>query len=89
VQWQGPAYEIDLTVGNQIIAVDGVAYDPDRLRDAVKSAKDATDPVEILVKDSDRYRTVRFDYHGGLRYPHFERDPSVPASLDDILTPRK
>ena len=88
VQWQGPAYKLGLTVGNQIIAVNGVAYDADRLRDAVKATKDAGDPVEIIVKDGDRYRTVRFDYRGGLRYPHFERDPSVPARLDDILTPR-
>jgi hypothetical protein len=31
---------------------------------------------------------VRIDYHGGLRYPRFERDASVPAHLDDILTPK-
>jgi len=89
VQWQGPAYKLGLTVGNQVIAVNGVAYDPDRLRDAVRDTKNASDPVEIIVKDGDRYRTVRFDYHSGLRYPHFERDESVPARLDDILMPRK
>jgi len=89
VQWQGPGYKLGLTVGNQIIAVNGVAYEPDRLRDAVRSAKQATDPIELIVKDGDRYRTVRFDYHGGLRYPRFERDPSIPARLDDILASRK
>jgi hypothetical protein len=31
---------------------------------------------------------TNIDYRGGLRYPRLERDASVPARLDDILTPR-
>jgi predicted metalloprotease with PDZ domain len=89
VQWGGPAYAAGLTVGTQIIAVDGVAYDSDRLRDIVKSAKTSTAAIELLVKNGDRYTTVRLDYHDGLRYPHLERDASIPARLDQILEPRK
>jgi hypothetical protein len=37
------------------------------------------------VKTGDRYTVAHVDYHGGLRYPHLERDPSTPARLDDIL----
>jgi len=48
------------------------------------------DPIELIVKTTDHYRVVRIDYHGGLRYPHLERDPSVPtATLDDIIAARK
>jgi predicted metalloprotease with PDZ domain len=89
VQWGGPAYAAGLTVGTQIIAVDGVAYDGDRLRDIVTAAKASHAAIELLVKNGDRYSTVRIDYHDGLRYPHLERDASVPARLDQILDPRK
>ena len=51
--------------------------------------KTATGPIQLLIKDGKHYRTVTLDYHGGLRYPRLERDPSVPARLDDILAPRK
>ncbi|HTL13774.1 MAG TPA: peptidase M61, partial [Thermomonas sp.] len=58
------------------------------LEDAVKAAKDGA-PIELLVKEFDRYRTVRIDYRGGLRYPHLERIPGKPDYLTPILTARK
>jgi hypothetical protein len=42
----------------------------------------------LLVKNGDRFRTVKIDYHDGLRYPHLERVGNGPASLDEILKPR-
>ena len=89
VLWGGRAHAVGLTAGTQIVAVNGVAYDSDRLRDIVKAAKTSAAAIELLVKNGDRYTTVRFDYHDGLRYPHLERDASVPARLDQILEPRK
>jgi predicted metalloprotease with PDZ domain len=88
VLWDGPAYAAGLTVGTQIVAVDGVTYDSDRLKEIVKGAKTNTAAIELLVKNGDRYSTVRIDYHEGVRYPHLERDPSVPPRLDQILDPR-
>jgi predicted metalloprotease with PDZ domain len=88
VLWQGPAFQKNLTVGAQIVAVNGVSYDPDRLKDAIKEAKQSGAGIELLVKDGDRYSTIRFDYHEGLRYPRLERIQGMPARLDDILTPR-
>lgn len=88
VLWNGPAFRQGLTVGSQIVAVNGTAYDPDHLRDAIKAAKSASDPIELLIRNGDRYWTVRVDYHDGLRYPRLERDTSAPARLDDILSPR-
>jgi len=87
VLWQGPAYEKGLTLGNQIVAVNGTAYNADLLKQAIQDAR-STGSVELLVKDGDRYRTVRLDYRGGLRYPHLERDSAIPARLDQILAPR-
>jgi predicted metalloprotease with PDZ domain len=87
VLWDGPAFKQGLTVGSQIVAVNGIAYDADLLKSAITGAKSANAPIDLLIRDGDRYRTVRFDYHDGLRYPRLERNASVPARLDDILTP--
>jgi len=89
VLWEGPAYKKGLTVGTQIIAVNGTAFDADRLKRAMKDAKQNGSAIELLVKNGDHFRTVALDYHDGLRYPHLERDGSGPARLDQILTVRK
>ena len=86
VLWGGLAFTNGLTIGTQIVAVDGTAYTSDRLKDAIENAKKSTEPIELLVRSGDRFRTVRFNYHDGLRYPHLERDSNTPARLDDILT---
>jgi predicted metalloprotease with PDZ domain len=88
VLWEGPAYKIGLTVGTQIIAVNGIAFDVERLKSAIRDANKTSATIELLVKNGDRYRMVKFDYHDGLRYPHLDRESSVPARLDQILTPR-
>jgi predicted metalloprotease with PDZ domain len=88
VLWEGPAYKSGLTVGTQIIAVNGTAFEAERLKAAVADAKKTGAAIEFLTKNGDRYRTVRIDYHEGLRYPHLERDGTMPARLDQILTPR-
>ena len=89
VLWDSPAFKAGLTLGVKLIAVDGIAYDADRLRTAVTAAaKPGGKPIELLIKDGDHYRTVAVDYHGGLRYPHLEKAGAGQASLDAILTPR-
>jgi len=89
VAWEGPAFKAGLTAGAQLVAVNGTAYDADDLKDVLKSAASpGAPPIELLVKNGDRYRTVSVDYHGGLRYPHLERIADVPSRLDDILNAR-
>lgn len=87
VLWKGPAYDAGLTVGNQIIAVNGIAFDVEDLSQAIAKAENSDDDIEVLVRDGDHYRTVSIGYHGGLRYPHLVRDDDISASLDHILTP--
>jgi predicted metalloprotease with PDZ domain len=89
VLWDGPAFKASLTEGSQIVAVNGVTYNADDLKDAIKAAKGGTAPIELLIKDNDQFRTVRIDYHEGLRYPRLERTGTGPASLDAILEARK
>jgi predicted metalloprotease with PDZ domain len=88
VLWDSPAFKAGLTSGMDVIAVNGVALDGDKLRDAVAHSKRNTKPIELLVKQGDRYRSLKLDYHAGLRYPHLQRIANVPARLDEILAPK-
>jgi predicted metalloprotease with PDZ domain len=89
VLWQGIAFQNQLTIGTQIVAVDGTAFTADRIKEAIRQAKKTGAAIELLVKNGDRYRTVRIDYRDGLRYPRFERDGGMPARLDQILTAKQ
>ncbi len=89
VRWDGPAFNAGLGTGTTIVAVNGQEYSGDALEDAVKAAKDGKAPIELLVKEFDRYRTVKLDYHGGLRYPHLVRIEGKPDYLSAILAPKK
>ena len=90
VNWDTPAFKAGLTAGETIVAVNGTAYSDDGIKDAVKATAKADAPlVELLVKDGERYRTVKVDYHGGLKYPRLERIEGTPARLDDIYSPKK
>ena len=89
VLWNSPAFKAGLAPGSQVVAVDTVAFDPDRFKEVIKAAQHSTAATSLIVREGDRFRTVALDYHGGLRYPHLERDPAVPALLDAILEPKK
>lgn len=88
VQWEGPAFNEGLTVGNQIIAIDEVEFDVEHLKRAITDAKQKGTAIDILIKDDDRYRTISIEYRGGLRYPHLVREGSEPAYLDMIFAPQ-
>jgi len=88
VQWDSPAFNEGITVGTQVVAVNGVSYSNESLRRAVTVAKTESTPLELLLKAGDQYRTVTIDYRGGLRYPHLERDAATSDRLTAILTPR-
>ena len=85
ILWDSPAFAAGLAPGVQIIAVNGIAYEPDRLKEAVKNSPNTTAPIELITKDDDHFRAVRIDYHDGPRYPHLERVEGTPSRLDDIL----
>ncbi len=89
VQWNSPAFEQGLAIGMQLIAVNGVAASAANLRTAVTAAKGTDEKIEIIVRDGQRYRTIVFDYHDGLKYPHLERIPGTPDRLGDLLTARR
>jgi predicted metalloprotease with PDZ domain len=71
--------------GMKVVAVNGRRFSPEILRDAIKSAKTGTAPIELLVENTEYYKTYKLDYHGGEIYPHLVRDESKPDLLSDIL----
>jgi predicted metalloprotease with PDZ domain len=88
VQWDGPAFDQGVTVATQVIAVNGVSYSNEALRRAITAAKNDPQPIELLLKNGDRYRTIAIAYGEGLRYPHLERDSAASDRLTAILTAR-
>ena len=89
VLWDGPAFKAGLAPSMTIVAVNGHDYDPDALKDAVTAAaKDKSQPIELLVKDFDEYKTIRIDYHDGLKYPHLVRDTGKPDTLSTLFKAR-
>ena len=89
VLWDSPSFKAGLTVGSEMVAVNGVAFDADKLRATVKATAPGTQPIEFLIKQGDTYRTLRIEYQGGARYPHLQRIEGRAALLDDILAPKK
>jgi predicted metalloprotease with PDZ domain len=79
-----PAAQAGVSPGMKLIAVNGRQYSPDVLRDALKAGKGGTSPLELLVENTDYYKTYKLDYHGGERYPHLVRDESKPDLLTEI-----
>ena len=89
VLWDSPAFKAGISPGMSVIAVNGRDYSSDDLKDAVTaSATDKSQPIELLVKNFDEYKTVKIDYHGGLKYPHLVRDKSKPDTLATLLKAR-
>src|SRR6185295_17516910 len=84
VQWDGPAFNEGVTVGTQVVAVNGVSYSNESLRRAVTAAKGDNAAIELLLKNGDQYRTIAVAYRGGLRYPYLERDAAAKDRLTEI-----
>jgi len=87
-QWGGPAFAAGVVGGMKIVAVDGLAFDQDRLKKAITRAKVDGRPIELLVRRGDRFQTIPVPYKGGLRWPWLERAGKAPAGLDALLAPR-
>ena len=80
-----PAAKAGIGPGMKVIAVNGRHFSGEVLRDAIKAAKTGTVPIDLLVENTDYYKTYKIDYHGGESYPHLVRDDSKPDLLSDIL----
>lgn len=88
VIWESLAFKQNLRAGDELISVNGGAFSGEALQKAITAAKDKAAPIELIVKSGDQFRTVKFDYRGGLRYPKLERIPGTEDRLSAIYAPR-
>ncbi|MNU06612.1 hypothetical protein D3C72_2518670 [compost metagenome] len=59
------------------------------MKQAVIDAKQGDTSIELIVRQADSFRTVRIDYHEGLRYPHLRRVDGSADLLTKILAARR
>ncbi|MFZ0992001.1 MAG: M61 family peptidase, partial [Candidatus Sulfotelmatobacter sp.] len=83
-----PAFEAGVSSQMKIIGVNGRLYTKELLSDAIKSAKDTSQPITLLVVVDDYFRTCTITYHDGARYPHLVREGDRPDYLDELIKPR-
>jgi hypothetical protein len=77
-----------LAANTTLVAVNGRACSAELLKEAVTQAKSDSRPIELLVRNQDRFRTVVIDYRGGLLYPHIVPMEGRPDGLAAILAPK-
>ena len=87
VRVDSPAFQAGLGPGMKLVAVNGHGYNGDVLKNAIRGAKGATSPIELIVSNDNEFRTVRLDYHDGEKYPQLERVQGTPDLLDGIIKP--
>ncbi len=85
VIYGGPAYKAGIGPGMKISAVNGQQYSPDTLKDAITAAASSSAPIRLIVANGAEVEARQIDYHGGLRYPHLERDSSHPDYVGEIF----
>lgn len=71
--------------GMKIIAVNGRRFTPQIFRDALYQGKNTSQPLQLLIENTDYFRTFVIDYHGGEKYPHLVREESKPDTMTEII----
>jgi predicted metalloprotease with PDZ domain len=71
--------------GMKILAVNGRRFTPQLFRDALHEGKNASQPLQLLIENTDYFRTFVLDYHGGEKYPHLVREESKPDIMTEII----
>ena len=80
-----PAEAAGIAPGAKILAVNGRRFTAELLQKAVGATAQG-EGLELTLDTQQSVRTVRLNYHGGLRYPHLERIPGTRDRLKDLLT---
>jgi predicted metalloprotease with PDZ domain len=83
----GPAFAAGITSGMKVVAVNGRAYKPEYLSDAIKAGKNNSKAIELLVVADEYYKTITINYHDGEKYPHLVRNTAKPDYLAEMLKP--
>ena len=87
VTHDGPSYKAGLGPGMRITAIGGHPFSPEDWREAVRDSRTSTSPIQVSAMNGRETHDYLIDYHGGLRFPHIERDKTRPDYLSEILRP--
>lgn len=82
-----PAYQAGVAPGMRLVAIEGQAFTPGVLHQALQASANSSQPLKLLVENDGYFRTVSLDYHGGEQYPHLVREAGMPDLLDAISKP--
>ncbi len=74
--------------GMKIIAINGRKYSWEFLLAGMREAQSSHKAIQLLVENTEYYRTVSLDYFDGPRQPHLVRDNNRPDLLSDIIRPK-
>jgi predicted metalloprotease with PDZ domain len=88
VVWDSPAFKAGLTTNTTLVAVNGRVYSAELLKAAITAAKLPGSQIDLLLRNQDRFRTVRVEYRDGLRYPHLQAIAGREDGLKAVLAPR-
>jgi predicted metalloprotease with PDZ domain len=80
-----PAAQAGIGPGMMVAAVNGRKFSPQVLRDALQKGRASSETLDLLVENTEYYRTFKLDYHGGEKYPHLVRDETKPDLLSEII----
>jgi len=82
-----PAARAGIGPGMKLVAVNGRKFSKEVLGDALRAGKNSPAPLELLVENTEYYKTYKLDYHDGEKFPHLVRDETRPDLLSDIIKP--
>jgi predicted metalloprotease with PDZ domain len=83
-----PAARAGIGPGMKLVAVNGRKFSKGVLQDALRESKNSAAAIELLVENTEYYKTYKLDYHEGEKFPHLVRDESKPDLLSDIIKAR-
>ena len=89
VNWGSPAFKAGITPDMQLVAVNGKAFTPQVLHDAIVDAEHTKQPLQMQLRRGDQFTSVSLAYFDGLRIPSLQRVDGTPDRLDEILAPSK
>ena len=80
-----PAYEAGLGPEMKLLAVNGRKWTSEILKQALHSAQANRQPVELIVQNSEFFKTYTIPYFEGEKIPHLEKVAGQADLLTDIL----
>ncbi len=83
-----PAAQAGIGPGMKLAAINGRRFSADVLSDALRADKNSSEPLELLIENTEYFKTFKIDYHGGEKYAHLVRDESKPDVLSEIIKAR-